>query len=273
MYSSHFSFTKKIVIMFVLYSTMHLSHVSIAQKFTLGVKGGASLTWPGFGDREAKEVFNRRLKPGYQASLLLGFPLKHRYDLMLEGGLSQRGRILTFNDDHSWKNNLTMQMTDMSMMLRRSFTFMLRKNTPSEAFFCIGPEINYWFRSRGYLQVLDGRKYEYRVLFNKEEAENNTEYLVTMRDVNQWLFALDVGCGVKAPLKKNRHLTAELRFSSGHTFLGKPNSATLNRIILDMQDTMKTNLKSLTFSLAYTIDVDMKERRKGKSTIKKKLRQ
>lgn len=243
-----------------------------AQKYSLGVKGGASLTWPSFGDSEARDVFNRRLKPGFTAAILVGFPLKNNYDLYLEGGVSQKGRILTFNPGNSWQNNLTMQMVDMSMMLRRSFRFMLKKNTPSEGFINLGPEISYWMGSRGYIQVEDGKKYKYTVLFDEEFPASPTEYYVNIEDANRWLFSLGIGVGLRAPLAPNRFLTTELRFSSGHTFLGRPDAATLNRIFFDLQDTMKTNLKTVSLTFAYSIGIDVKESRKGKSTIKKKLK-
>lgn len=256
-----------------------LSGVEVhAQKYSLGVRGGASVTWPTFGDPEAKDVFNRRIKPGYHAGVLLGFPLKARYDLLLEAGISQRGRILTFNEGHDWQNSLTLRMADMSMMLRRSFQFMIKKNTPADAFINIGPEINYWISGKGYLKVGEGPKYDYRVVFEDDPAAEEG-YSLRMREVNRWLFALGIGVGVKMPLHQKQHLTTEIRFLSGHTFLGKESSSygNLEGIGLIwgegwMQDTMKTNLKTINITVGYTLDFDVKQSRKGKSTIKKKLK-
>jgi hypothetical protein len=261
-----------LVLLFILFSF----HPVASQKFTLGVKGGGSLTWPGFGDKEAKDVFNRRLKPGFNAGIIIGFPLKENYNLLLEGGVSQKGRILTFNSDPTWKNDITIRMTDMSMMLRRSFPFMLRKDTPSEWFVNIGPEINYWIHSNGYLQVTDGPKYKYDVIFGEDyNPDASGGYTMTLKDMNRWLFSLGVGVGLKSPLGRNRFISTELRFLSGHTFLGKANSAWMERFLWNegsMQDTMKTNLKTVSLNIAYTLDIDIKEKRKGKSTIKKKLK-
>jgi hypothetical protein len=267
------SVVQLLLVLFIVVSTD-----AYAQKYSLGIRGGASITWPGFGDPEAKDVFNRRIKPGFHAGILLGFPLRANYDLLFEGGVSQRGRVLTFNEGHDWQNSLTLRMADMTMMLRRNFKFMLKRNTPSEAFFGIGPEINYWISSKGYLRVGEGPKYKYQGVF--EDGETPDEgYSLRMRDVNRWLFSLGIGFGVKMPLHQRQHLTTEFRFLSGHTFLGKANStgpeAGPGNIIWgdgNMQDTMKTNLKTMTITLAYTLDFDVKESRKGKSTIKKKLR-
>lgn len=259
-----------LIVLFILLCV----HNSYAQKYSLGLKAGASLTWPGFGDPEAKEIFNRRVKPGFQAGFIIGFPLKHNYDLLLEGGFSQRGRILTFNKDHSWKNEMTMQMTDMSIALRRSFKFMLWKNTPAEGFVNLGPEINYWLSAKGHISTTDGPKYRYDVIFDTE-APADGGYYMTMKDINRWLFSIGLGFGLKTHLQKKKHLTTEVRFLSGHTFLGKPNSSFMDRYIWgdgNMQDTMKTNLKTVTFTVAYTVDFDKVDLRKGKSTIKKRMK-
>jgi hypothetical protein len=264
-----------IALLFVLFS----SRTGVSQKFSLGVKGTGSLTWAAFGDREARDVFGRKLKPGYGAAFIIGFPLRDRYDLLLEAGGASRGRILTFNDDPMWRNNLTIRTADVAMMLRRSVKFRLKKDTPAEGFINLGPEISYWINSNGFLQVTEGPKYRYDFIFDGEiEPSSGGNYRIYAQDMNRWLFSLGIGVGLKAPITKTKYVTTELRFSSGHTFLGKSNSVDQNSIAGliwgegNMQDTMKTNLKTVSLSVAYTVDVDKKEKRKGKSTIKKKIR-
>ena len=112
---------------------------SVAQKYTLGVKGGASITWPRFGEKADDQIFNGRIKPGFNAAVIVGFPLSDHYSLSMEGGVSQKGRILTFNENPKWINDMNMQMVDVSMWLRKSYKFMLKANTPSEVFFCYRP--------------------------------------------------------------------------------------------------------------------------------------
>lgn len=260
------------ILLFVLLLPM----VGVAQKFTLGVKAGGSLTWPGFGEQEDRDTFDWRFKPGFNAAVLVGFPLSNNYGLYLEAGASQKGRTLTFNEQTGWKNSMTMRMTDMSMWLRKSYKFLLKKDTPSEWFWSIGPEINYWLSSDGYVQVQDGKKFPYEVVFSlNSEGATPEKSIMTMKDYNRWLFSLGVGVGLKAPLTPKKFITTELRFISGHTFLGTQNSSYMEGFIWgdgNMQDTMKTNLKTIQLSVAYTVDFDKVDRRKGKSTIKKKLK-
>jgi hypothetical protein len=244
-----------------------------AQKYSFGLRAGGMLSWPGFADADVKDTFGRKLKPGYNVGLFVGFPMKKNYEVLIEGGASQRGRILTFNDG-TWANHLTMQMTDMGMQLRRYFKFQLTKNVPIEAFVNIGPEINYWFNSKGYVQVKEGPKYHYKIHYGAT-APNNGDRYMTLQHTNHWLFSLSVGAGVRAPLRNNHFLSTEFRFISGHTFMGKKDSAFMEGFIWGdggMQDTFQTNLKTISLSVSYTISKDVIESRKGKSTLKKKLK-
>jgi len=253
-----------LIVMVLSISVVH------AQQFSLGVRAGGMLTWPGFSDSDVKDSFGRKIKHGFNVGLLVGFPLKNNYEVIVEGGASQRGRILTFNDK-TWENHLTMQMTDMSMLLRKSFKITVRKNIPIQVFINGGPEINYWFRSvNGFLQVDGGKKFEYEIHHGENPPQDGVRYM-TLKNINTWLFSFSLGTGIKAPLRNNRYITTELRFISGHTFMGKKDSAFINGMLWgsgNMQDTFETNLKTLSLSIAYTINIDVKESRKGKSTIK-----
>jgi hypothetical protein len=258
----------------VIFLSFFISFICSAQKFSLGVKGGASLSWVGFGDPEAKDIYNRKIKPGYSAGFFINFPLKNNYDLVLEGAYSQKGRRLLFNED-SWENNTTYKFIDMAMLLRKSFKFHLKKNIPVQAFVNIGPEINYWLSADGYLQVGGSlaSKYKYNVIFEGDRTQSYpTMYY---NDINRWLFSICLGAGFKAPIRKNQHIITEVRFVSGHTFLGKKESTYLGGILEgdgNFQDTQKTNIKSLMLTVGYAFDFDVIESRKGKSTLKKSIK-
>jgi hypothetical protein len=91
-----------------------------------------------------------------------------------------------------------------------------------------------------------------------------------LRDVNRWLFGIDIGVGFNAPLKRNRKLSTELRFTSGHTFFGTKYSAS-NRT-LGFTDNLRANEKVISLTVAYVIDVNVQEGRKGKSTKDKEVK-
>lgn len=258
-----------VTIILLLIAGLLLSSGAEAQKYSFGLRAGGMLSWPGFADSDVKDTFGRKLKPGYNVGLFVGFPMKKNYEVLIEAGASQRGRILTFNDG-TWANHLTMQMTDMGMQLRRYFKIQLTKNVPIEAFVNIGPEVNYWFKSKGYITVNDGPKYHYKIHYGATPPNNGERYM-TLQHTNHWLFSLSIGTGFRAPLRNGHFFSTEFRFISGHTFMGRKDSAFFDWLI-GVEDTFQTNLKTMSLSVAYTISKDVIESRKGKSTIKKKLR-
>jgi hypothetical protein len=258
--------------MFLLVLVPFLSH---GQKFSVGVRGGALINWAGFGDKEDKDIYSRKIKPGFAGGIFISFPLRDKWNLIVEGGYSQRGRRLLFNDN-SWENNTTYKFVDMSMLLRRSFKFHIKENIPVEAFVNLGPEINYWMSAKGFLRVggSDGRKFKYDVVFDDVKSGGDLT-TVHLSEMNRWLFSLSLGVGFKAPIRKNQHLFTELRFISGHTFLGSKESTYLAGMLRgegNFQDTQRTNLKAISFSLGYAFDLDVIESRKGKSTLKKTIK-
>jgi hypothetical protein len=251
---------------FILYPAVLFSTVASAQNFSLGVKAGGSLNWAAFGDKGQKDTFDTKMIFGYSAGFQIGFPLKNNYELLTEGGFSREGRRITFNEG-KWENRSIFYFADATMLLRKNFPFQLRKNVPAQWFVTLGPEVSYWVKSKGRI-IIEEPGFEYNVVFNKPPDGNlkNMYY----NDVNRWLFGLVLGVGVKAPLKRKQHIAAELRFISGHTYLGTRNSSTI--AILTFDDTMLTNLKSINLVVTYYFDFSVQESRKGKSTLKKKLK-
>lgn len=238
-----------------------------SQKFSIGVKGGVLMNWAGFAEKAQKDTFSTKASFGYSGGFQIGFPLKKNFQLMLEGGFARKGRVLTYED--GWVNRTAFNMADGNMLLRKTYNFYLRENVPSQWFFEVGPDVNYIITANGDITYNDGAPYTYKVSFgNDTNGEFNRMFYT---HANRWLFGLTLGVGFKAPLKSNRHITTQLRFTSGHTYLGKRDGkAVLN--LWNFHDTLLTNIKSVSISAAYTLDFDVQQSRKGKSTLDRKIK-
>jgi hypothetical protein len=239
-----------------------------SQKFTLGLRAGGSANWVAFGEKIQKDTFNSKPILGYSGGFLVGFPLKKNYEFLAEGTFSRKGRRLMFNKG-TWENRSIFHFAEATMLLRKHYKFYLRKNIPSEWFFNLGPEVSYLLNASGKI-IVDGNKpgYAYNVVFDREPDSNyhNMYY----NNINRWLFGLVLGVGMKVPLKGNQRLATELRFISGHTYLGKRKSSYIE--IPRFEDTMITNFKSINLFIAYSFDFDVQRSRKGKSTLDKTIR-
>jgi hypothetical protein len=244
-----------------------VNHELLAQKFSLGVKGGPMLNWAHFGDRDDKAIYSSKATVGYTVGGIIAFPLKKNFTFISEGVYSVKGRRILFNDK-TWENNNTYSFIDMTMLLRRSFHLYIKENLPTKWYVNLGPEVSYWLTAKGKI-VTEGRGHPYTILFNREpDADFHNLYY---NNVNRWLFGISVGVGVEAPIKKTQKLSFELRFVSGHTYLGDKKSAYIE--ILGFDDTsLKQNLKVLQFTAAYTFDFDLKEAKMGKSTLDKAIK-
>lgn len=242
-----------------------------AQKYSLGIRGAGTFNWASFRDKDQKDTFAVKPSTGFAVAALIGFPLKNNYSVIIEGGFSQKGRVLREKgiiDNHS-----TYRFVDGSLLLRKAYKFQLAENIPAEWFVSIGPEVGYWLSGKGYFTA-GGPRYPYEIEFDRV-PDGDMGYLY-YNSANRVFFSLVLGVGMKAPLKNNTAISVELRFVSGHTNLGTNKYEYPVRewyaSLLNYNDTLRMNLKTVSLSVAYTYDFDKIEARKGKSTVKKRMK-
>jgi hypothetical protein len=243
---------------------------AFGQKFSMGVKGGLLGNKPALGDKSDRDYYKHKIKLGYQVGGFISFPLKGKYDCVVEGGYAQRGRIFQWGNG-SFENNATYKFIDMALLLRREFKFNLGKNVPADWYFNVGPNISYWLSGKGTVGSTTNDGTKYTVAFDKpaDLGDFNTIFL---NDVNRWLFGANVGVGMHAPITKTQRVSIEARFMWGHTYYGERNSSSYSWV--SFEDNLKANEKFLSITAAYTFDFDLQKAKAGRSTkdneIKKK---
>lgn len=238
-----------------------------AQEFALGVKAGALTSWSVYGDKDDRKFFDSKSTFGYYGAGIITFPLKKNYSCVIEGGYSQKGRTVIFNEG-SGKNKATYYFTDAALLLRRSFKVNVVKNIPTEVFVNIGPHVNYWLGGKGRIGSTSNDGSPYTVVFN-EEADLGQFDKMYLNNINRWMFGLDIGVGVMAPINKTQNVIVELRFTSGHTFYGDRNSASYSWV--SFEDNLRANEKVLSLTAAYMFGFNIQESKKGKSTKDKEV--
>jgi hypothetical protein len=276
--------TKTLCKIFALYCIVLVMCVNgkiYAQQFSLGIKGGPLLSWGRFGEKEDREKFGSKATLGYTAGALISFPLRNNSSFLIEGGYSKKGRRVKIKQNN-WINNTTYSMIDLSMCLRKAYSFNLKENLRVDWFFNVGPEISYILSGKGYFEVND-IKYKYEILFKDDsvyDARTNNPAYMTYYNSNKWLIGLGVGVGFKFPIKANQHIITEIRFVSGHTYLGKrgtdlPDKSDQGHSFFNTLEpydsSLQTNIKTLNISIAYLFDFDRKKSRMGKSTLDKEI--
>lgn len=237
-----------------------------AQQFQMGPRIGPSISLANFGDKDAKDEFSALPKPGFIVGYSISFPLKDNFSFAVDANYSQKGRILRFYEG-AWRNNVTYKYFETSMLLRKSFDTRIADNVKGNYFFNIGPNISYLLGGSGNVST-EAVSQPYKIVFNEFPTADFTK--MYYNNINRWLFGLDVGTGLFAPITKYQDVLVEFRLLLGHTYFGREDSSSIE--LLGYKDNMKTNYRTLSITVTYIFEEDIKRSRKGKSTLDKKMK-
>ncbi|MGE0589646.1 MAG: porin family protein [Cyclobacteriaceae bacterium] len=237
------------------------------QQFSLGVKAGPSITTGRFKDSDLRDKFNTRPVIGFTAGGLISFPLKGRYSFISEFAYSQSGKKIKFNNNE-WTNTATFNFIDLSMALRRAYEFRLGPNIKSDVFLNVGPKISYWLGAKGKIQAA-GDPTDFDIVFG--ETPGSDIFVNYYNNPNRWLFGIDFGAGINAPITSTQKVFVEVRASLGQTNLGKTDSSS-TMAVLGFEDDLRMNLKTLSVIASYTFDFDLKKSKMGRSTKDRSIR-
>jgi hypothetical protein len=236
--------------------------LSTSQKFSLGIKAAPHFTFAHYRDKDIQKEMSPGATIGYTVGGQIKFPLKDNFAFFSEVGFAQKGRNTVFDLDG--RNRGTYYFLDGSMALRKSFGVKIFKNVPTNLYFNVGPNIEYWLGGNGTLAYNPGGSARYKVVFNEEPTSDFSNYYYT--NANRWLFGLDFGLGGDAPLGKNQKIYYEFRTTVGQTQLGKKGSTSTIELVPRPNDSLLASLITFQFQLTYAFEFDTRESRKGKST-------
>lgn len=263
----HHSVVRLIIstVVILVFTTSYLH----AQKFSLGVKAGPSISWMYYGDSDNRSTYDSKAKLGYFGSGLIIFPMKKEYSCVIEGGYAQRGRVVEYGNG-AYRNDADYNFAEGSLLLRKAFPFRLSKNVRAKMFVNIGPRVSYWLSGKGTIGSTSNDGQAYTAVF-EQEYTGLIDFKMYHNNVNRWLFGLDIGVGMQAPIKATQNVLVELRFTSGHTYFGSSEADNAYNFI-NFQDNLRSNEKILSLSVAYTFDIDLKLAKKGHSTKDKEVK-
>lgn len=240
--------------------------ICYGQEFSIGPLIGIHTYKVRFTDSEARDFFDSSSKLGYRAGFFVSFPLKNRYEWVAEAYYSAKGREVAFEN---FTNDADYEFLVMTHLLRKNFQLSLGEKIKGSWFVNVGPNISYWLGGDGELAA--NVSLDYDVEFGDAGTDIRTNYIV---DGNRWLFGLDFGVGVggavfrpKGKVSEQENIQVELRYTLGQTFLGDEDGSVIPNI-LSFQDNLESSYRVLTLLVRYKIDLDLKNLKRGKSTIK-----
>ena len=243
---------------------------SNTQKYGLGFRIGPTITIGSINNKADKEILSTLPKFGFNLSSQLTMPLKGSYTFAAELGYQRGGRKMKITES-DWVVDYDYNFITSAMALRKTIQIALREDLKGEIYFGVGPNVS-WFigPGRGKIITPNGGESKFKIEYNNYDPDawgDFSRYFVN--DPNRLLFGLDLSIGGDAPVNLKQKLYGEVRFTWGHTNLGTKQTDThLN--ILNFEDTMFVNLKTISFSLIYTYGFETRRNNKGGSTLKKK---
>lgn len=244
---------------------------SRSQKFGFGLRAGPTLTFATVTDRFEKPKFGTLPKSGFTLAGVMTMPLKEDYTFYTEAGYLRSGRIMKILE-MGWQSDFTYHFLTTSMGLTRAVNIRLREDLQGELFLSVGPNITYLMGGSGKLITgSQGGTTNFNLdIHNRVATRQDSQRWGDFRNnyiynPNRFLFGMDFSIGGEAPLGAKQKLFAEFRFTWGHTNLGT--RETSNKLeIVNYDDTMFVNLKTVSFNLIYTYDYDRRKSMQGRST-------
>lgn len=237
------------------------------EKFLWGVRGGLNVTTPHFDDADAQMAFGSLPTIGWTVGAVAQFKLSNRYAFQSEIGYTRKSSRYTYDSDGS-ENRIDLDLLDISLLLRRRFNFEWGKNIRSDLFVGVGPNINYWLSASGSITNYSGTTSYNIVLDGVPDGNFNNIYL---NGVNQWMFGVDLGVGINAPITPKQKVYVEFRATLGQTNLGRNSGAAYTNLVgfngsLLQENFLKQNLKTFSITAAYTFSLNFLESKMGHST-------
>jgi hypothetical protein len=184
---------------------------------------------------------------------------------------ASKGRELKSNFDGLLKNTSRYNYVDMPINYTVDFKGKIGKRKEFKYFVGIGPNISYWFGGKGkfYNSELEEDnlgEIDYTIKFGTSDIEQPEDVMSVSRS-NRFQLGLNVVAGVIFEPWPKQRVMFSVHYELGHSHLAKSNGTFSG---LYFSDPLKASNQGFRISLAYLVDLKTEERKKGKSTIKKK---
>ena len=247
---------KRIILLFAGLLGCHLVQ---SQQMIVGPKVGGGLSRAVFEEWQYKDSYQSHFTYAYQGGIVVNYKVNNVFSLHTEYLYAQAGKRVKGKETQE-KHTERFNYLSVPLLLRTSF-----RRGYTDYYFNIGPNLQYWLGGHGNIMLNEliepgypqGVKYD--IFFG--EGQTSFEEVYSTRP-NRLQLGLDMGCGAMLPIKK-QFLMLDLRYTWGHTHLGKEGGRYLN--FLFYEDNLQHANHLITLSVAYLFEFDFLEMKRGKS--------
>ena len=251
---------------------LFLSNLTSGQVL-VGPVAGAHYSWTSYDERENKALYNVKAVPGFHAGANLSFLVRKRFFLHTSFLYSSKGKIVEGKEDKLLKNEVRYHYIDVPILYTVDFRARLGKLKEFKYYLGIGPNISYWLGGKGKLYdthlnengIFEAR--EYSIAFKKAPEDTKPDEM-TVQDANRIQLGLNFAAGAVFEPFGYHKIMITLRYERGQSFL----SRTSKGVFADTyhKDVLRSRNQGIRVSVAYLVDLRVEDRKKGKSTIKRR---
>jgi hypothetical protein len=258
---------KAIALILFLFS----AHLSLSQ-ILVGPVAGGQYSWISFDDKENKDIYKVKPVPGFHAGAALSFLVRKRFFLHTSFLYSTKGKIIEGKEDRLLNNKVTYRYIDVPILYTVDFKARLGRLKEFKYYVGLGPTVSYWLGGKGKISNSDLNEaliseQSYTIVFDQgpDGASSNE---MTIADPNRIQLGLGLTAGAVFEPFGFQKFMVNIRYELGHSFF----SPTTNGVFKDTyyQDVLRSRNQGIRLSVAYLVDLKVGDRKKGKSTIKRR---
>jgi hypothetical protein len=241
----------------------------------IGPVAGGQVSWVSFGDKDYKELYKVKSVYGFHAGLNLSFRVRKRFFLHTSVLYSQKGKIIEGKVDPLLKNEVRYNFIEMPILYTVEFKGNFGKGKEFKWYLGAGPTVSYWLGGKGKIyeqgieeNAISDSPIRYKIVFDKN-TDNLPYDQMNVEDPNRIQLGINLSSGIVFEPHGFQKIMLTVRYEFGHSYLSKKGSGIFSSTEL-YEDVLQVKNNGFRVSLAYLIDLKTEERKKGKSTIKKK---
>lgn len=261
-------------ILFFLAPLFWLPAICQAQVYVGPIAGG-QLSWTKFDNRDLYDAYRAKPVIGYHAGVNFSLKVRKRFFLHTSVLYSTKGKTLEGKADPLLTNQVRYNYIDIPVIYAIDFRAGLSNGKAFKFYLGVGPNVSYWLGGKGTLYNSDldenaeyaSRDLEYTIQFGNGQTERSPNEMY-VEDPNRIQLGLNVASGLVFEPQPNQRVLVMLRYELGHSFL----STTGNGIFgpTYYEDILQSRNKGIRLSVSYMVDLKIENRKKGRSTVKRK---
>lgn len=246
----------------------------------IGPTIGPNYSWISYDDKDLRDIYSANPKAGFQAGAMVSFRVQKRFFLTTSLVYASKGAEIKMHNqgensyDATFKQTIRDNYIELPVLYTIEFKADFGQNKEFKWYFGAGPNVSYWLGGKGTLisseiNELNISKLDYKVVFNKKAENAKTDEMV-VADPNRIQLGLNLAAGfVFEPLGYQKIMLL-IRYELGHSFLSRDSDGVFGVDGMFYETEMAIRNQGFRVSLSYLVDLKTAERKKGKSTIKRR---